>query len=278
MSITYEMTDEGVGAQYQRIIGMLGIAKKHDLKYIHKKITVGHNYDNDPQWNEKWDEIFNIKSIKSIVEIDDENTRTNKQIVNLDTISINDIDMVKNLDNIYLLKHPFGIVDNVPNYYKIIQNDIRDVYNNKSQTYLFDKDKQNIAIHIRVLNECDENAQPGCYEQYQNLSGRFDISPEKYVMLICKFKNIYPNHNIHIFSQNNIFLKYKDLKKIDNIKFHLDIDSITTFHHMCNADILVIAGSSFSYLAAIYNKNKIFYLKWFSSCTFLDTWEYAFNI
>jgi len=276
MSITYEMTEEGVGAQYQRIVGMLGIAKKHDLKFIHKKITVGHNYDNDPLWNEKWDEIFNFKSIKSIVEIDDENTRTNKQIVNLDTISINDIDMVKkNQDNIYLLKHPFGIVDNAPNYYKIIQNDIRDAYNNKSQTFLFDKDKKNIAIHIRVINECDDKDE---YVNYENLTGRHDISPEKYVMLIYKFKNIYPNHNIHIFSQNNIFLKYKDLEKIDNIKFHLDIDSITTFHHMCNADILVIAKSSFSYLAAIYNKNKIFYLKWFSSCTFLDTWEYAFNI
>ena len=61
MSIEYEMTDEGVGAQYQRIVGMLGIAKKHNLKFIHKKITIDHNYDNDQQWNEKWDEIFNIK-------------------------------------------------------------------------------------------------------------------------------------------------------------------------------------------------------------------------
>ena len=32
MSIKYEMTNEGVGAQYQRIIGLLGIAKKHGLK------------------------------------------------------------------------------------------------------------------------------------------------------------------------------------------------------------------------------------------------------
>ena len=63
MSIAYEMTDEGVGAQYQRIVGMLGIAKKHNLKFIHKKITVGHNYDNDPQWNEKWDEIFNLENL-----------------------------------------------------------------------------------------------------------------------------------------------------------------------------------------------------------------------
>ena len=40
MSIKYEMNNEGVGAQYQRIIGLLGIAKKHGLKFIHRKITV----------------------------------------------------------------------------------------------------------------------------------------------------------------------------------------------------------------------------------------------
>ena len=38
MSIKYEMTNEGVGAQYQRIIGLLGIAKKHGLKFVHRKI------------------------------------------------------------------------------------------------------------------------------------------------------------------------------------------------------------------------------------------------
>lgn len=204
MSIEYEMTDEGVGAQYQRIVGMLGIAKKHNLKFIHKKITVGHNYDNDPQWNEKWDEIFNIKSIKSIVEIDDENTRMNKQIVNSDNMSINDIDMIKqNQNKIYSFKHPFGIVDSIPNYYNIIQNDIRDAYNNKSQTYLFDTEKKNIAIHIRVLNECDDKDE---YINYENLTGRHGISPENYVMLISKFNKIYPDHNIHIFSQKSIFL------------------------------------------------------------------------
>jgi hypothetical protein len=96
-------------------------------------------------------------------------------------------------------------------------------------------------------------------------------------MLISKLKNIYPDHNIHIFSQNNIFKKYKDLEKIDNIKFHLDIDSITTFHHLCNADILVIALSSFSYLAAIYNKNKIIYLE-FCNHLYLDTWENGMNL
>jgi hypothetical protein len=174
-------------------------------------------------------------------------------------------------ENIYSFKKSFDIVDKSPNiYYKLIQNDIRDAYNNKSQTYLFDTEKKNIAIHIRVINECDDIDE---YVNYENLTGRHGISPEKYVMLIYKFKNIYPNYNIHIFSQKNIILKYKELEKIDDIKFHLDIDSITTFHHLCNADIFVMAKSSFSYLAAIYNKNKVIYLSNVGNHPPLDTWE-----
>ena len=40
---------EGVGAQYQRIIGLLAIAKRHNLKYFHIPIQIGHNYSNDPK-------------------------------------------------------------------------------------------------------------------------------------------------------------------------------------------------------------------------------------
>ena len=52
---------EGVGAQYQRIVSLLSIAKRHNLKYIHIPIKIGHNYNNDPEWDNKWDNMFNIK-------------------------------------------------------------------------------------------------------------------------------------------------------------------------------------------------------------------------
>ena len=44
---------EGVGAQYQRIVSLLSIAKRHNLKYIHIPIKIGHNYNNDPEWDDK---------------------------------------------------------------------------------------------------------------------------------------------------------------------------------------------------------------------------------
>ena len=130
-------------------------------------------------------------------------------------------------------------------YYNIIRNDIINAYNNSNyELSLFDNEKKNIVIHIRVINQCDDKCET---INYENLVGRFDIYAEHYMILINKLRIIYPNYNIHIISQKNISLHYKDIEKIENIKLHLDIDSKKSFHHMCNADILVISKSSFSY-------------------------------
>ena len=186
MSIMYEMSNEGVGAQYQRIIGLLGIAKKHGLKFIHRKITVGHNYDDDKRWDEKWEDIFNIKSINSIVESDNENAITNKEIVKLFNITTNDINIIiNNPDKIYSIT-----VDNAPNiYYNIMRNDIINAYNNSNyELSLFDNDRKNIVIHIRVLNECDNEIET---IQYENLIGIRYTSYEHYIILINKYSLLY---------------------------------------------------------------------------------------
>jgi hypothetical protein len=255
MALMYDMTDEGVGAQYQRIVGLLGIAKVHGLKFIHNLVTIGHNYDDDPLWNHKWDKLFNIKSLTEEININ------NKKIIKCDKININDIKMIlKNNDCILSVKNPFDVVDVFPNiYYKAIQEEIREAYrkNNKDLSlYLFDINKKNIAIHIRVINHCDDKHE---FNNYDNLVGRFDIQVHQYISLITFFKKNYPEYDIHIFSQYNIYQKYKSIMDIPNIKLHIDTDAITTFHHLSNADILVIAKSSFSYLAGIYNKNIVMY-------------------
>lgn len=255
MSLMYDMTNEGVGAQYQRILGLLGIAKVHGLKFIHRMVTVGHNYDNDPLWNQKWDKLFNIKSLTEGIDIN------NKKIINCDKINNKDIGMIlKNNDCILSVKNPFDVVDALPNiYYKAIQEEIREAYvkNNKNlPLYLFDKSKKNIAIHIRVINHYDDKHE---INNYDNLVGRFDIQVNQYISLIAFFKKNYSDHDIYIFSQDNIYKKYKTITEIPNIKLHVDTDAITTFHHLSNADILVIAKSSFSYLAGLYNKNIVMY-------------------
>ena len=77
--------------------------------------------------------------------------------------------------------------------------------------------------------------------------------------LIKKFKIIYPNYNITIFSEGD----EEDFKDIVNayptmkIVMHINENIQSSFHHLVMADVLIIAKSSFSYCAALLNKNTI---------------------
>ena len=61
---------EGVGSLYQKIINLYAVAKKHNLKYIHIPVRVGHNYNNLENWDDKWDQFFNFKKLSNNDEID----------------------------------------------------------------------------------------------------------------------------------------------------------------------------------------------------------------
>jgi len=265
MFISYLNTDEGVGAQYQRIVGLLGISRVHNFRYVHKPITVGHNYDNDAEWDQKWDDFFNIKTLTYTGVIQEIS-----HIVEKGGMDYNDITTMKN-NIIYLYCLPFSIVDNHPNlYYKSVQDDIIKVYDEstaKKELFLFDKNKINVAIHIRVFNDCDVHN----FQDFENLTGRHCIKSAEYLSLINTLKSKHQNVEFHIFSQPAFDTKYSELKNLENVHIHLDTNAFDTFHHLCKADILVCAVSSFSYLAAVYNKNHVIYKPFWHPP--LDNWE-----
>jgi len=68
---------EGVGSQYRKIISVYSVAKKNNLKYIHIPIRVGHNYDNEKNWDEKWDNFFNFKKVADNDELNIDNDKLN---------------------------------------------------------------------------------------------------------------------------------------------------------------------------------------------------------
>jgi uncharacterized protein with HEPN domain len=94
-----------------------------------------------------------------------------------------------------------------------------------------------------------------------------------YEKIINNLKKEYPNSDIHIFSQEKYFdIKFKKLRDIKDVIIHFDdLDLFDVFHHLCKADVLVTGLSSFSVIAALYNKNKIIYLK-FNSPPYLKSW------
>jgi hypothetical protein len=250
MILSYISTNEGVGAQYQRILGILAVCKINGFKYYHNCVTVGHNYDNEPDWNKKWDDFFNI--INSDLTI--------KENLNLKNIfvphTISNINQLEKTDKfIYDFENAHYIINQNPElYYNSIINDIRKLYFEKNinrELKFFIPDKKNVAIHIRTANSVDT-------EPHELLPGQIRyISNNTYKKIIINLAN--ENNHIHIFTQGSFPIKEIETG-IKNISYHIDTDTFDTFHHFVNADILVISKSSFSYLAAIYNKNNIMYL------------------
>ena len=252
---------EGAGAQYQRIIALLSIAKRHNLKYIHIPIKVGHNYNNDPNWNDKWDKMFNIQKLSDTIDY----SLIQNKYLNISSITLDKLlhDNKKSTNNLFFYTNPFNIFDKNSDYYlSYIQNDLINAYddNNLNRQLIYDKSKNNIAIHIRVFNQQDDIIN---YNDYMNnIKSRFYMTCDLYLSLIKNLKNQYQNSDIHIFSQEYLFdIHYKKLRDIEDIKIHFDdLDTFDTFHHLCKSDILVMGTSSFSILAAFYNKNTVIYL------------------
>lgn len=271
---------EGIGAQYQRIVALIAIARRHNFKFIHFPIMVGHNCNNDPEWNEKWEKMFNIKKLANNDEVD--YTKLEKketpfiEDIKLDQLLEDNINKT-NVLNYYHL--PFKIFDSNPDYYlSCVQKDIIDAYNevNSTRELIYDKTKTNIAIHIRVFNNYDTKKD---YENFLNniKNERHYMSDDKYIKYINILKLNYPNSDIHIFSQKNTFdVHFAKLRELKDIKLHFDeIDTFDTFHHLCKADVLCLGTSSFSILAGFYNKNTVIYLPYCHPPS-LKTW-YVYN-
>lgn len=261
---------EGIGSQYRKIISVYSVAKKNNLKYIHIPIRVGHNYNNDKDWDEKWDRFFNFKKVADNDELNIDIDKLN----NLDKYFITENTTTETMLNnnkpnsLYLYFHTFDIFYKDPEYYfKDIQNDLINAYDetNNHRTLIYDKNKTSIAIHIRVYNEYDNEGEYEKYSENIPTEQRYYFNADMYINLIDQLKAKYTNHDIHIFSQEKYFdIKFKKLRDVKDIQLHFDdIDVFDTFHHLSKANVLVMACSTFSIIAAYYNKNTIIHLPFF---------------
>jgi hypothetical protein len=256
---------EGAGAVYQRIISLLGICRKYNLEFMHHKQTLGHNYLNENDWDDKWDNFFNLKKIcKTIDDIDTSNFIMNKiHIMNTNHLNY----LVSNKDKYELnyFENPHEIIGNDPNsFFSLIQRDLIEAYDETNINRPLIYKRKSVAIHIRVWNEFDTAP----YECFINGSASgYSLNESYYMNLIEKIKKLYPDYDIHIFTQKSFYLKYPNLNYLN---IHVDMNAFDTFHHLIKADVLVLGSSSFSYIAGIYNSNTVIYTGYFKKA--LNSW------
>lgn len=221
---------DGFGAQYQRIIQTYIYCKINELEYVYEPFEyVEHNYDKDKEYNDKLENLINLK----------------KNVVNLN-------------NNINLKRLDYGTIvmpffeKNIDTCCKSIHMDfIKECFwKNKDANY-FNNNKLNVAVHIRRENSVDNG-----------FAGERATTPNTYYLNIMNtIREKYKNKEIvfHIYSQGDI-INFSDLVNND-VMFYLNYDIIETFKGLVSSEVLVTSPSSFSYVAALISDGEIYYKK-----------------
>ena len=127
----------------------------------------------------------------------------------------------------------------------------REIYESKPKPPIptYTSSNCNIALHIRRGDVAGNNRH----------NSRFSAVSE-YVNILKKLlPTIEKNTIIHVFSQGDES-DFKEITSSFNSKsiiFHLNEEIQLTFHSLVEADYLILAKSSFSYSAALFNKNTV---------------------
>ena len=235
---------EGIGAMAQYQIICYVLSKLYNTEYYFtgfKNLTHNQYFDiTQEQWCKDITDFFNFP----ISEVSD-----------LPRISFHQLDksleeFINDNNNIIIdfeSSHLMSFIDNyidIPEV-NIILNELgKNIKLDNSLKY-FNKDKQNIAIHIRKYTQTDCDLNPR--------RELFDKSKENYYIdLINQLNN--NNNEFHIFSQGKEE-NFNFLKK-DNVVLHIEEHPLTSLYHMINTDVLVTANSSLSYVAHLLGNHK----------------------
>jgi hypothetical protein len=259
--LTYNIINnesDGMGAQYQRIIGIIAIANYYNYKYVHSPIIHMEHIDNIG-YLDKIEQFFqiinnypNVNSFK-YDNIYEEFDPSNETLINYNEQSTNKNILIK-------IQHPYKICDMNPFVYKKVMPILSDMIINKYLPFYKNDNKIKIAIHVRRGNVDNQTYN----DRYTSLN---DI-----INVINSLKIKYHNCSFYIFTQ--IDEKNKNEFDIFNndktIQIKANEDQLLTLNHLINADILVMCKSSFSYIAGLYNRNIVYYFDFWHSP--LDNW------
>ena len=228
--------NDGFGSQYQKIVETYIHCKKNHMQFAYTPLNiVEHNYDNDIEYNNKLENLMNLKN----------------NIINVDKIvaDVERLDYIRNK-----IKNYFG--ENIDDYCESQHMDfIKNCFwQNKNRNY-FDNNKLNIAVHIRRENAHDKG-----------MAGpRASTSNSYYLKIMNSIREKYKHKDsnkellFHIYSQGEL-KQFEELFN-DDVKFYLNHDIVESFIGMVSADIFIMSPSSFSYVAGMISDGEVYYKK-----------------
>lgn len=244
--ITNCHTNDGFGSQFQTIVSLILVCLESGNQFIYNPIHfLSHNYENDPTFIQKANNLMNISSKFPTIERQSqvEELRIHICDMSIKYIIDRDIETYTKEKSLKLLREMF--------------------WENKDRSLLFggDTSHTHVAIHIRRQNPHDILSFPDKETPPSDYKYRIG-TPTSYYLKVMKI--IRENHSpdkppilFHIYSQGDINL-FDPFISEDTI-LHINSDLFLSFTEMVAADILVTGHSSFSYIAAYFNEGTVYY-------------------
>jgi len=222
--VTNPSGTDGFGAQFLFIISAVVDAELHNNRFVYTPFkTMEHNYDNDSDFLAKKEWLINF-----IDNFERHTTGTAIVAPQLDQYFYHKDKLVKFVQSAAFkkIKTIFRANKNINNY--------------------FNPERFNIAVHVRRPNSHDTR-----------LDGA-DTPDDVFVTIINKLRAIYSAKNplFHVYTQGTSE-NFKNFNAPD-IMLHLNEPIEDSFTAMVFADALVVAKSTFSYVACLLSDGAIY--------------------
>lgn len=273
--LTYNVDDhtDGIGSQYQRILGIYAICKKYNLNYYHTPIK---NIDyqglkslilniHEQKFIDKCNNRIHINTHFSGINFDDIITTKNINIQYLMYLlhKSNNLTPPKNV--LLKITYPFNISDteySIYNYckglYKTIipKNEIFTIgiHVRRGELYIVDSNRMlpnqfylNIVdLILPILNKLNIKF---VIELYTEVPENTTIITKQHIGINNRI-----NNDITISPENNMI---QDFNHLPNLIRYINEDCLDTFDRMINCNILIASRSSFSTCASYIKENGI---------------------
>lgn len=240
--LTYLPYVDGMGAQYQRVIGLIALAEFYGCIYVHTPIKQMEHVMPE--------EVILIETFLQIKSYYSKGSITFDTIYNVKNADIKSaiMNLKSNTSNILLcIDNPLALLDANTAMYDKIMPTLRKIKQSRELVY-FKHNVLNIAVHIRR----------GDVSELRN-TDRY-LSTQYFKTIVDKLLLQYQDANVCIFTELTSENRHQfDIFNSLNATIVSAGDILTTFEHLTKADILITSKSSFSYLSALYNQNTVLY-------------------
>lgn len=250
--------EEGIGSVVQWNILLYALSKDLDVKFCADSFSnINHYQYNNiscEEWSNQFTQFFNFEKVNNPdLEINFYGNLLDlkNHIDNHDKSSI----QVLNIPKQFIVNNCLNRLDEFSN--KNLFSEIKNNLFFDDNTY-FENTYLNICLHLRSTNPSDIPPEFPAMETYG-----IWIGGNKIINLINQLKELYSKRNVkfYIHSQGEE-TNFLDLKEQTTEKFIVELKLNQTpasdLYHMSNADVLILAKSSYSWIAHLLNNNLIF--------------------